>query len=133
MMNILGSMEKINAIAKYLVVAFVVLSLIPVSVAASTPTGIANAITQLCLMSQQFLGLVAMVLIVLAGAIYAIGQILGAETRARAAVWATAMLTGAVIGIIIYLVTPYLVATLLGSSTGIVITPENPCGATQSP
>lgn len=125
-MNILGCMDKVNAISKYMIVAFVVLSMVPAVYA--SPTGITSALQQLCLMSQQFLGLVAMVLIVLAGAIYAIGQILGAETRARAAVWATAMLTGAVIGIIIYLITPYLVSVLL-SGSGISVSATSPCGS----
>jgi hypothetical protein len=127
-MNILGCMEKVNAIAKYLIVALVAFSLVPAVHATQSPAGLTSALIQLCQMSQTFLGFVAMVLIVLAGAIYAIGQILGAETRARAAVWATAMLTGAVIGIVIYLVTPYLVATLLTGS-GISVSPQNPCGA----
>jgi Na+-driven multidrug efflux pump len=59
-----------------------------------------------------------MVLVVLAGATYAIGQILGAETRARAAVWATAMLTGAVIGIVIYIIMPPLLKILLPTNAG---------------
>ena len=125
-MNILGCMKRVNAISKYLIVTFVVLSMVPAVFA--SPPGLTQALTQLCQMSQTFLGLVAMVLIVLAGAIYAIGQILGAETRARAAVWATAMLTGAVIGIIIYIVTPYIVSTLLTGS-GLSVSPQNPCGA----
>jgi hypothetical protein len=101
--------------------------MISVVSAGTSPAGLTSALTQLCQMSQTFLGFTAMVLIVMAGAIYAIGQVLGAETRARAAVWATAMLTGAVIGIIIYLVTPFLVSTLLTGS-GITVTPSNPCG-----
>ncbi|MBI5228254.1 hypothetical protein HY988_06705 [Candidatus Micrarchaeota archaeon] len=66
-----------------------------------------------------------MLLIVLAGAIYAIGQILGAETRARATVWATAMLTGAVIGIIIYILAPVILIALVPGATGKA---GNPCG-----
>ncbi|MFH1447725.1 MAG: hypothetical protein ABIG39_02580, partial [Candidatus Micrarchaeota archaeon] len=47
---------------------------------------------------------------ILAGGIYAIGQVLGAETRARASVWATAMLVGGVIGLIIAASAQYLVS-----------------------
>jgi hypothetical protein len=71
-----------------------------------------NALRELCDASQMFLGAAIMVLIVLAGATYAIGQVLGAETRARATVWATAMLTGAIIGAVVYLVAP----SILGHS-----------------
>jgi hypothetical protein len=54
--------------------------------------------------------------------------VLGAETRARASVWATAMLTGAVIGILIYLITPMVLKALL-ADTGVTFVEgqENPC------
>lgn len=40
------------------------------------------------------------------------GQMMGAETRARANTWATAMLVGALIGIIIVTVTPSILKLL---------------------
>ena len=123
-MDILSSMNKINTIGKYLILTILVLNLFSVSYATS---GLSNALKALCSMSQQFLGISVMILIVLAGTIYAIGQILGAETRARAAVWATAMLTGAIIGVIIYIVTPAIVRLLLPSTTVITGTSDNPC------
>jgi hypothetical protein len=55
---------------------------------------------------------------IMAGGVYAIGQVLGAETRARASVWATAMITGAVIGLVIYLVLPGLISWLYKGSAG---------------
>lgn len=54
----------------------------------------------------------------------------GAETRARAAVWATAMLTGAVIGIIIYLISPAIIRAFIGSGTRVgsgLGTGSDPC------
>jgi len=59
-----------------------------------------------------------------AGVIYAAGQIMGAETRARANVWATAALTGALIGVLIYAVAPSVLDTIYGGTTGSV-----KCGA----
>jgi hypothetical protein len=126
-MDILSTMNKINSIGKYLILTILVLNLFSVS---SATGGLSNALKALCLMSQQFLGMAVMILIVLAGTIYAIGQILGAETRARAAVWATAMLTGAIIGVIIYIVTPAIVKLLMPPSSGITISDTNPCGGT---
>lgn len=111
-MNIAAYADRVNSIGRFLLVTFLVMNLVSVVHA----TSLSNALKSLCTMAQQFLGIAVMVLIVMAGTIYAIGQIMGAETRARAAVWATAMLTGAVIGIIIYVITPPLVTTLLGSS-----------------
>ncbi|MBD3210109.1 hypothetical protein GF318_01890 [Candidatus Micrarchaeota archaeon] len=119
-MDIFKTMNKINAIGKYLIIAVFVVNLLSVSSGASA---IGNALSQLCVISQTFLGAAAMVMIILAGATYAIGQVLGAETRARASVWATAMLTGAVVGIMIYVITPHIVAALLGRDAD----PENPC------
>jgi len=124
-MNILNIMNKINSIGKYLALFVLAINFLSLAYAADTeqPQGLTKALTQLCTISQQFLGLTVMVLIVLAGTIYAIGQILGAETRARAAVWATAMLTGSIIGVLIYILTPWLVGLLLGqTSVG-----SNPC------
>ncbi|MBI5227680.1 hypothetical protein HY988_03785, partial [Candidatus Micrarchaeota archaeon] len=95
-MNILGLINRTTNLGRYLASGLMLISLASISGA----SGLSSALGSLCTMSQQFLGIAAMLLIVLAGAIYAIGQILGAETRARATVWATAMLTGAVIGII---------------------------------
>ena len=63
-----------------------------------------NAVSQLCISLKSMLPVVAMMMLVLAGVIYAAGQILGAETRARANVWATACLTGALISILIVVV-----------------------------
>lgn len=124
-MNIMGYMNKINTVGKYLVLAVLALNLISLTSASS---GLSSALNQLCVMSQQFLGIAVMVLIVLAGTIYAIGQVLGAETRARASVWATAMLTGAIIGVIIYIVTPVIVRALIGNTMSSVPGASgNPC------
>ena len=113
-MNIIRSMNTINSLGKYLLLTILVLNLVAISSAAD-PSNIKNAMSQLCTTVQAFLGIAAMMLIILAGVVYAAGQVLGAETRARASVWATAMLTGAVIGILIYLLVPPVIATLMGS------------------
>src|SRR3989338_5433642 len=59
-----------------------------------------SAVKDLCRGIMSLLPIAAMLMIVLAGVIYAAGQIMGAETRARANVWATACLTGALIAVI---------------------------------
>jgi len=56
-------------------------------------------------------------MLVLAGVIYAGGQMMGSETRARTTVWATACLTGALIGILIVVIAPPILDALL-STTG---------------
>ncbi len=115
----LSYLNKVNSIGKYLIVAVLALNFISLSFA---QTGISTALVSLCSIAKTVLGIGVMLMIILAGAIYAIGQMLGAETRARATVWATAMLTGAVIGVIIYLVTPVIVNALLtGNAAGVTV------------
>jgi hypothetical protein len=112
----LGS--TVSKIGKYMLVCALIMSF-AASAAGSQITSaqnITSAMMNLCTTAKTFLSIGAMLLIVLAAAVYAIGQILGAETRARASVWATAMITGAIIGIVIYLVVPALIGTMMGSS-----------------
>ena len=90
---------------------------------ATDVSSISAGLCQLYIMVQQLLAVVVFVLIVVAAIIYAAGQIMGAETRARASVWATSMIIGAVIGIVIYLLVPMILGTMLAQDLTTV------CGA----
>ncbi len=59
------------------------------------------------------LTVVVFLLIVTAAIVYAGGQLLGAETRARASVWATSMFIGALIGVLIFVIMPMILGTML--------------------
>ena len=74
------------------------------SILGDTSAGVTGGVYQLCKDLKSLMPVVAMLMIVLAGVIYAAGQMMGAETRARANVWATAALTGALIAILIVVV-----------------------------
>jgi hypothetical protein len=111
-MDVVGRMRTISGSGKYLILTLFAANMFSVSFASAG--NIATALASLCKTSQSFLGIAIMLLVILAGATYAIGQILGAETRARATVWATAMLTGAIIGALIYVVLPPVVVSLTG-------------------
>ncbi len=88
-----------------------------VVMASSDPAAkLENAIDQLCGTAIAILGAAVMLLVVLAAVVYGIGQVMGAETRARASVWATSMIIGAVIALIIYVVLPTVLATLMGEN-----------------
>ena len=126
-MDIMGLMNAINRCGKYLVVLIVLANLMSISFANQTPEELRNALSQLCNTATTFLAASIMIMIILSAAVYAIGQIMGAETRARASVWATAMLTGAVIGVIIYFLTPIILRTLLPAGGAVTIDPANPC------
>ena len=75
-------------------------------------TTVTSALSSLCAGLTQMLPVAAMLMIILAGVIYAAGQMMGAETRARANVWATAALTGALIAILISVVAPSVLNTI---------------------
>ena len=107
------NIDKANAIGKYLLLVVLVLNILPLAFASGN---LSAAIAQLCSMAKTFLGVATLLMVILAGFTYAIGQVLGAETRARASVWATAMLTGAIIGALIYVITPVILATLFGNA-----------------
>ena len=101
----------------------------------SDATDIATGICCLYKTVQTVLGAVIFVLIVLAAVVYAAGQVMGAETRARASVWATSMIVGAVIGIIIYVLIPPILGTMLPASAGGTGSGGvwDPCAATPCP
>ena len=88
---------------------FIVMAVMVASVFAATTvmlSGVRDAMSSLCAGLTQMLPVVAMLMIILAGVIYAAGQMMGAETRARTNVWATAALTGALMAILIAVVAP---------------------------
>ncbi|MFA5929729.1 MAG: hypothetical protein WC861_02505 [Candidatus Micrarchaeia archaeon] len=92
---------------------FVVIAVMAASVfAVSGLTAVKDAMSSLCTGLTQMLPIAAMLMIILAGVIYASGQMMGAETRARANVWATAALTGALIAILIAVIAPPVLSTM---------------------
>lgn len=102
------AMRTINRLGVYLLITVLFLNFVGISHA----TGITSALTEFCKAARQFLIIGIMLMIILAAAVYAVGQILGAETRARASVWATAMMMGAVIGMLIYLIVPWVIGMM---------------------
>jgi hypothetical protein len=75
-----------------------------------------NALIDLCMGLRGLVPIAAMLMVLLASVIYATGQMMGAETRARANVWATSCLTGALIGILISTIAPPLLSTIAGGT-----------------
>lgn len=75
-----------------------------------TNAGIGETINNLCVQTRGVMPLVAFTLIVLGGLIYAAGQVLGAEMRSRTNVWATTMVIGAIIGLIISASAPAIIS-----------------------
>ena len=105
---------------KAMVFAFT-LSLIASFAFATGPTSqLKAALSALCGGLNQLVPVAAMLMVLLASVIYATGQMMGAETRARANVWATSALTGALIGILISVIAPAVLQIIAGGTNTIV-------------
>lgn len=79
-----------------------------------------DKLNAICKDISTILPVVALVMIVLAGLVYAAGQVMGAEMRSRASVWATSLLVGAIIGLVLAasakgIVQTFADATLIGN------------------
>jgi Na+-driven multidrug efflux pump len=99
--------------------AFGVLSATAVSFAAAGD-GLGRIECAAACMCKDMIGVlpvVSMLMVIGAGVVYAAGQMMGAETRARANTWATAMLLGAVIAILIVVVAPPVLDIMYANTT----------------
>jgi len=83
----------------------------------STNTGfesVKSLLTSVCSGIKTLLPPISLLMFLGSGVVYAGGQFVGAETRARANVWATNMLIGAIIGLMIAAVVPTAIDVLYG-------------------
>lgn len=124
-MDVVSTMNKVNKFGRIFVILVMLLSFANVMFAGDN---IYNALKELCTQAQALLGVTAVVLAVVAAIVYAAGQIMGAETRARASVWATSMIIGAIIGLVIYLILPVVIGKLVPVPAGVIA--DNPCLST---
>ena len=92
-----------------------VAAMLSLAFATSGLDNVLNAMNSLCVGLKSMLPVAAMLMIILAGVIYAAGQMMGAETRARTNVWATACLTGALMAILIAVIAPSVLSTIYGA------------------
>lgn len=81
---------------------------------AQVGAGLGEGLNRFCAGVKDMLPSAAMLMVVLGSVIYAAGQMMGAETRARANVWATAALTGAIVAILIATITPVFLKQIYG-------------------
>jgi hypothetical protein len=107
--------QEVLEMRKILVLVAVLALAVSLSFAASPLSVVQSAIADLCKGLACMLPVAAMLMLILAGVIYAAGQMMGAETRARANVWATAALTGALIAILIAVIAPSVLGTIYNS------------------
>ena len=108
---------NIQKIGGYLLSVILIINLVVVMSNATTSnvdTTIRASICEIVKLVKNIMGAVMLILIVMAAIIYAAGQVLGAETRARANVWATSMFVGAIVGGLIYILLPVFLNEMLG-------------------
>ena len=87
--------------------------------AATTPPttdDLVNGMRCLCGTVVSLMPAICLLLIMVAGVVYAGGQVGGAETRAKAQGWATTMVIGAVIGIMLSIILPAFIKAIYGAS-----------------
>jgi len=109
-----------------LVISMTLLGLFGTMAAPTDPSAITNSMYCFYKTLQGALAVGMMLLVVLAAIVYAVGQMLGAETRARASVWATAMFVGALIGALIYIIMPYILTALFSGDSAMVDAIKDP-------
>ncbi len=104
--------EKMRKIALLLVLLLANIVLLSADGAGNETGRILDALNSLYCFLKTSLPVFAAVLIIFAAVIFAAGQVMGAETRARANVWATAMLTGALIGFAVAIIVPWFIKVM---------------------
>lgn len=111
---------------RYLLVGLAFLIMAGLIFPDSSPTSqLYNALSALCGGLNQLVPIAAMLMVLLASVIYATGQMMGAETRARANVWATSCLTGALIGILISVIAPAILGLIANGQPIVCGTPSS--------
>ena len=116
----IGNLNKVFSRAYKTVFAGALMAGIAAAVQSTATFDMTANFSALCVNIQSIVPIVAFMMMLLGGVLYAVGQIMGAETRARANVWATAMLTGGIFGLIIAASAPYVLsffATSFGNTT----------------
>ncbi|MEW6328567.1 MAG: hypothetical protein AB1468_00470 [Candidatus Micrarchaeota archaeon] len=97
-------------------VAAVFAALVVMSALASAD--IVEQLGGVCYTIVSIVPIVALLMFVTAGLVYAAGQIMGAETRSRANVWSTAMLVGGIIGLVLAASAPYFLQIFAQAALG---------------
>ena len=90
-------------------------SQIPIPDAPDSP--VTDFFTDMYLWIKGTFWLLSIVLVLMAAIVYALGQTVGAETKARANQWASGMATMAIVAAVIYALIPWLIVQLIPQTT----------------
>lgn len=86
---------------------------------ATVASGLVGQLCQIKDIIKTILPTVALIMLLLAGLVYAAGQAFGAEMKAKAQGWAMALLVGAIIGLLLAVLAPSLVDIFAGAGVGL--------------
>jgi hypothetical protein len=100
----------------YTLIAFFAFFMLGSLFADTETSPLADELSKISKQIQDLVPIVALLMLVMAGLIYGIGQVMGAEVRGRAAVWAQALLIGAIIGLMIMALAPHLIQLFSGTA-----------------
>jgi len=76
-------------------------------------SGVGELLNNICVYISSIVPIISVMLVVIAGLVYSIGKVLGQEYRAKTETWATTIVIGAVLGLILALSAPFIVGTLV--------------------
>ena len=79
-------------------------------------SNLTDALQQLCDLLYNLIGSLAMVMVLLSSASYAVAQMFGAELRARMVVWSQSLLQGAFVGVLMIILVPWILGIMLGAN-----------------
>jgi hypothetical protein len=78
-------------------------------------SGPGELMNNICFNIRAIMPVVSLTLLVVAGLIYAIGKVLGQEFRSKTESWATTIVIGAILGLVLAIAAPFIVNTLTES------------------
>lgn len=78
---------------------------------------LASALTTTCSFLYDIVGSIAFIMILISSISYGISQVLPSDPRARVLVYGQNLFVGAILGIILLLIIPEIIATLIGKGS----------------
>jgi drug/metabolite transporter (DMT)-like permease len=78
-------------------------------------SGPGELMNNICYSMRAMMPVVSLTLLVVAGLVYAIGKVLGQEFRSKTESWATTIVIGAVLGLVLAVSAPFIIQTLTES------------------
>jgi hypothetical protein len=100
--------QKLRDVFKILI-SLILIFILQLNTSNGSTRTLQTTLQQFCTFLFDVVGTLISVMVVLSSISYTAGQMLGAELRARAVLWSQSMLSGAVIGILLIILVPYLI------------------------